>query len=148
MGAFSDIELSFLRVDFDKSDFQGLQQAYAATQAWKSVTDSIEQFLHPVGEVETALNQASDQFTQWIDNLRQLGWQEEAIAEIEARRGQYMGEYRRQLESEMQQNLSLRLTSLKYGQDSYAYGLQSLRYQQANERDSVKKQFGEGSRTY
>lgn len=146
--AFSDVDLSFLRVDFDRDTFAGLQQAYAATQAWKAVDEGIRGVLAPASEFETAMHDASRQFTDWIASLRELGWQEEALMEIEQKRADYMSELARQMRSEMQQSLSLRLTALKSGSDSFAYGFQSLRYQQINELETAKGKFGANSGIY
>lgn len=146
--AFADIDLSFLRVNFDPKTFAGMQQAYAAVQAWDQVTESLENVLNPASEFETQMDAAKVQFDGWIDTLRQLGWQEEAIAEIEAKRIDYMKKYQDQLEREMRQNLALRLTALKSGSDSNVYALQSLLFQQANEREQWKAQFGEDHELY
>lgn len=200
--AFRDVDLSFLRVDFDRNSFAGIQQAYAAIQAWNQVEASIEavidpttelttqmaaaeaefdawiknlkalgwqeeavseieakrsdymrklafsldaelqQFLDPVSEFETAMRQAADKFDDWVSNLRRLGYTEEEIAAIEARRAEYLQKYQAQLERDMLQNLSLRAGSLIYGSDSREYELQSLLFQQANEREQWASQFG------
>lgn len=146
--AFADIDLSFLRVDFDKNSFAGLQNAYAATKAWKAVEDGINAVIAPASEFETAMQGASDQFDQWLDNLKQLGWQEDALAEVEAKRSRYLAETQRQLEQEMRQSLALRASALRYGDNSNEYALQSLLFQQANEREQWAKQFGQDHELY
>lgn len=146
--AFKNIDMSFLRVDFDQDSFEGLQQAYAAAEAWKSVTKAIDEFLEPSGEVELAMEATNDQFDEWLKNLEKLGWQEEALAEIEGKRAAYLKKYREQLEREMRQSLSLRYTALAYGDNSKEYALQSLLYQQVNEREGWEQKFGAGSQLY
>lgn len=146
--AFDDIDLSFLRVDFDKNSFAGLQQAYAATQAWQTVTQSLEDIINPASEFDATMDAARNQFDDWIGKLQELGWQEEAIAEIEARRIDYMRKYQEELEKETRQNLSLRLSALRNGSDSNLYAIHSLLYQQANERENWRQKYGEEHELY
>lgn len=146
--AFDGIDLSFLRVDFDQNSFAGLQQAYAAVKAWEEVDKAIEDFLNPASEFETQMDAIESQFDAWIDMLKQLGWQEEAIAEVEQKRIKYIQKMQEELERSMRQDLSLRFTALKSGSDSNVYALQSLLFQQANEREQWKSQFGEDHDLY
>ncbi|HJB65182.1 MAG TPA: tape measure protein [Candidatus Mailhella merdavium] len=146
--AFADLDMSSLRVDFDQSSFAGLQQAYAAMQAWEQVTEGLESILNPASELEAAMSAATVQFDSWIDSLRSLGWQEEAIAEIEAKRAQYLNEYAMAAMRATEQDLNLRAMALQYGSNSDAYGLQSLQYQQQNELEELARKFGKDSGIY
>ena len=146
--AFADLDFSFLRVDFDKSSFAGLQRAYAAVQAWDTVTAGLEAILNPLSELSTQLNTATTQFDGWIANLRDLGWQEEAIAEIEQRRAQYLHEYATAVTRAGEQDLALRALALELGSDSDAYGIRSLQYKQENELAQLAKQYGRDSGLY
>lgn len=206
--AFDGVDLSFLRVDFDQNSFAGLQQAYAAIQAWEQVEDGINAVLKPTSEFTTQIEAASKQFDEWIKNLKALGWQEEAVAEVEAkragymreiannlsaefkaflnpvsefetameaasrqfdewiasldklgytqeeiarienRRTEYLWEYSRAMTKAMEQDLHLRMLALQYGSGSAQYSLQSLKYQQSNERESAASQYGVGSAVY
>lgn len=206
--AFDGIDLSFLRVTFDQNSFAGLQQAYAAIQAWEQVETNIAAVIEPTTEFTSQLTAASSEFDAWISNLRALGWQEDAVSEIEAKRAEYMRKlannissefaqflnpvsefdqamdaasaqfddwisnlsrlayteqeiaqiearrteylqnYQSQLERSMRQDLSLRATAIRYGSSSGNYALQSLLYQQANEREQWKTQYGETHSLY
>ena len=146
--AFADLDFSFLRVDFDKSSFAGLQRAYAAVQAWDTVTAGLEAILNPLSELSTQLNTATTQFDGWIANLRDLGWREEAIAEIEQRRAQYLHEYATAVTRAGEQDLALRALALELGSDSDAYGIRSLQYKQENELAQLAKQYGRDSGLY
>ncbi len=146
--AFADLDFSFLRVDFDKSSFAGLQRAYAAVQAWDTVTAGLEAILNPLSELSTQLNTATTQFDGWIAKLRALGWQEEAIAEIEQRRAQYLHEYATAVTRAGEQDLALRALALELGSDSDAYGIRSLQYKQENELAQLAKQYGRDSGLY
>lgn len=146
--AFADLDFSFLRVDFDKSSFAGLQRAYAAVQAWDTVTAGLEAILNPLSELSTQLNTATTQFNGWVANLRALGWQEEAIAEIEQRRAQYLHEYATAVTRAGEQDLALRSLALQLGSDSDAYGIRSLQYKQENELAQLAKQYGRDSGLY
>lgn len=146
--AFADLDFSFLRVDFDKSSFAGLQRAYAAVRAWDTVTAGLEAILNPLSELSTQLNTATTQFDGWVANLRALGWQEEAIAEIEQRRAQYLHEYATAVTRAGEQDLALRALALELGSDSDAYGIRSLQYRQENELAQLAKQYGRDSGLY
>lgn len=146
--AFADLDFSFLRVDFDKSSFAGLQQAYAAVQAWDTVTAGLEAILNPLSELTTQLNTATTQFDGWLANLRALGWQEEAIAEIEQQRAQYLHEYATAVTREGEQDLALRTLALEYGSGSDAYGIRSLQYKQENELAQLAAKYGKDSGLY
>lgn len=146
--AFADLDFSFLRVDFDKSSFAGLQQAYAAVQAWDTVTAGLEAILNPLSELTTQLNTATTQFDGWLANLRALGWQEEAIAEIEQQRAQYLHEYATAVTRAGEQDLALRTLALEYGSDSDVYGIRSLQYQQENELAQLAAKYGKDSGLY
>lgn len=146
--AFADLDMSSLRVDFDQNSFGGLQQAYAAIQAWEQVTAGLKSVISPASELETTMAAATAQFDGWIDSLRSLGWQEEAIAEIEAKRARYLEEYRDAVVRASEQDLHLRQLALTSGQDSDEYAIRSLLYQQANEREEMAAKFGENSIYY
>lgn len=146
--AFADLDFSFLRVDFDKSSFAGLQQAYAAVQAWDTVTAGLEAILNPLSELTTQLNTATTQFDGWLANLRALGWQEEAIAEIEQQRAQYLHEYATAVTRAGEQDLALRTLALEYGSGSDAYGIRSLQYKQENELAQLAAKYGKDSGLY
>lgn len=146
--AFADLDFSFLRVDFDKSSFAGLQQAYAAVQAWDTVTAGLEAILNPLSELTTQLNTATTQFDGWLTNLRALGWQEEAIAEIEQQRAQYLHQYATAVTRAGEQDLALRTLALEYGSGSDAYGIRSLQYKQENELAQLAAKYGKDSGLY
>ena len=146
--AFADLDFSFLRVDFDKSSFAGLQQAYAAVRAWDTVAAGLEAILNPLSELSTQLNTATTQFNGWVANLRDLGWQEEAIAEIEQRRAQYLHEYATAVTRAGEQDMALRSLALELGSDSDAYGIRSLQYRQETELAQLAKQYGRDSGLY
>lgn len=148
LNAFKGLDLSYLRVDFDQTTFAGLQQAYAAVQAWQAVEKGINDVINPASELETTLGQASLQFDDWIDKLRALGWQEEAIMQLESRRADYLYQYRKELASATEQDLSLRISSLQYGSDSLQYAMHSLKFNQANELDEAASKFGKDSDLY
>ncbi len=146
--AFAGLDMSSLRVDFNQSSFAGLQQAYAAVQAWDTVTAGLEAILNPLSELTTQLNTATTQFDGWIANLRALGWQEEAIAEIEQQRAQYLHEYATAVTRAGEQDLALRTLALEYGSDSDVYGIRSLQYQQENELAQLAARYGKDSGLY
>ena len=108
----------------------------------------MQEIINPTSELTTTLNAATAQFDSWIERLRDLGWQEEAIAGIEAKRAQYMFEYANALKRATEQDLNLRVLALRYGNDSSEYGLQSLQYKQQNELAELEKKFGRDSDIY
>lgn len=146
--ALNQMDTSGIALDIDKSSLAGWQNAAAALQGWQEVTDALDEILEPTSELESSLQAATTQFDAWIDRLEDLGWQESAIAEIEARRAQYMNEYASALTRATEQDLYLRSLALQYGDDSLEYGLQSLRYQQQNELAELAKKFGKDSAIY
>lgn len=146
--AFAGLDMSSLRVDFNQSSFAGLQQAYAAVQAWDTVTAGLEAILNPLSELTTQLNTATTQFDGWLTNLRALGWQEEAIAEIEQQRAQYLHEYATAVTRAGEQDLALRTLALEYGSGSDVYGIRSLQYQQENELAQLAARYGKDSGLY
>lgn len=146
--ALNQMDTSGIALDIDKSSLAGWQDAAEALQGWQEVTDALDEILEPTSELESSLQAATTQFDAWIDRLEDLGWQESAIAEIEARRAQYMNEYASALTRATEQDLYLRSLALQYGDDSLEYGLQSLQYQQQNELAELAKKFGKDSAIY
>ena len=148
LDALNQMDTSGIALDVDKSSLAGWQKAAAALQGWQEVTDALDEILEPTSELESSLRAATTQFDAWIDRLEDLGWKESAIAEIEARRAQYMNEYASALTRATEQDLYLRSLAMQYGDDSLEYGLQSLRYQQQNELAELAKKFGKDSAIY
>lgn len=146
--ALNQMDTSSIALDIDKSSLAGWQDAADALQGWQEVTDALDEILEPTSELESSLQAATTQFDAWIDRLEDLGWQESAIAEIEARRAQYMNEYASALTRATEQDLYLRSLALQYGDDSLEYGLQSLQYQQQNELAELAQKFGKDSAIY
>lgn len=146
--ALNQMDTSGIALDIDKSSLAGWQDAAEALQGWQEVTDALDEILEPTSELESSLQAATTQFDAWIDRLEDLGWKESAIAEIEARRAQYMNEYASALTRATEQDLYLRSLAMQYGDDSLEYGLQSLRYQQQNELAELAKKFGKDSAIY
>lgn len=144
----NQMDTSGIALDIDKSSLAGWQKAAAALQGWQEVTDALDEILEPTSELESSLRAATTQFDAWIDRLEDLGWQESAIAEIEARRAQYMNEYASALTRAAEQDLYLRSLAMQYGDDSLEYGLQSLQYQQQNELAELAQKFGKDSAIY
>lgn len=146
--ALNQMDTSGIALTIDKSSLAGWQNAAAALQGWQEVTNALDEILEPTSELESSLQAAITQFDGWIDRLKDLGWQESAIAEIESRRAQYMNEYASALKRASEQDLNLRTMSLQYGIDSLKYGLQSLKYKQQNELAELAKKFGKDSSIY
>lgn len=148
LDALNQMDTSSIALDIDKSSLAGWEAAAKALQGWQEVTDALDEILEPTSELESSLQAATTQFDAWIDRLEDLGWQESAIAEIEARRAQYMNEYASALTRATEQDLYLRSLALQYGDDSLEYGLQSLQYRQQNELAELAKKFGKDSAIY
>lgn len=148
LDALNQIDTSGIALDVDKSSLAGWEAAAKALQAWDEVDTALNTILNPTSELAAALNKATVQFDGWIERLRDLGWQEEAIAGIEAKRAQYMFEYANALKRATEQDLNLRVLALRYGRDSSEYGLQSLQYKQQNELAELAKKFGKDSDIY
>ena len=148
LDALNQIDTSGIALDVDKSSLAGWEVAAKALQAWDEMDTALNAILNPASELTTTLNTATAQFDSWIERLRDLGWQEEAIAGIEAKRAQYMFEYANALKRATEQDLNLRVLALRYGNDSSEYGLQSLQYKQQNELAELAKKFGKDSDIY
>ena len=148
LDALNQIDTSGIALDVDKSSLAGWEAAAKALQGWQEVTDALDEILEPTSELESSLQAATTQFDAWIDRLEDLGWQESAIAEIEAKRARYMNEYASALTRATEQDLYLRSLALQYGDDSLEYGLQSLQYRQQNELAELAKKFGKDSAIY
>ena len=146
--ALNQMDTSGIALDIDKSSLAGWQDAVEALQGWQAVTDALDEILEPTSELASTLATATTQFDGWIDQLEELGWREEAIAEIEAKRTEYMHAYASALTRASEQDLYLRTLALQYGSDSQAYGLQSLQYQQQAELAELEKKFGKDSAIY
>lgn len=146
--ALNQMDTSGIALDIDKSSLAGWQDAAEALHGWQEVTNALDEILDPTSELESSLQAATTQFDGWIDRLKDLGWQESAIAEIESRRAQYMNEYASALKRASEQDLNLRTMSLQHGSDSLKYGLQSLKYKQQNELAELAKKFGKDSSIY
>lgn len=144
----NQMDTSGIALDVDKSSLAGWEAAAKALQGWQEVTDALDEILEPTSELESSLQAATTQFDAWIDRLEDLGWQESAIAEIEAKRARYMNEYASALTRATEQDLYLRSLALQYGDDSLEYGLQSLQYRQQNELAELAKKFGKDSAIY
>ena len=148
LDALNQIDTSGIALDVDKSSLAGWEAAAKALQAWDEIDAALQEIINPTSELTTTLNAATAQFDSWIERLRDLGWQEEAIAGIEAKRAQYMFEYANALKRATEQDLNLRVLALRYGSDSSEYGLQSLQYKQQNELAELAKKFGKDSDIY
>ena len=148
LDALNQIDTSGIALDVDKSSLAGWEAAAKALQAWDEIDAALQEIINPTSELTTTLNAATAQFDSWIERLRDLGWQEEAIAGIEAKRAQYMFEYANALKRATEQDLNLRVLALRYGNDSSEYGLQSLQYKQQNELAELEKKFGRDSDIY
>lgn len=112
------------------------------------ISGEFEAFLHPVSDFEKQMDAAAAQFDDWIANLKRLGYAEEEIMELEARRVDHLAQLAAKLERSTAQDLTSRITALQYGQNSFQSTIQSLLFSQRNELDSLKNQFGTGHYLY
>lgn len=148
LAALNTMDTSGLRLNIDKTSLQGWQTAVAALDAWDSINATIKEIIDPTAELDAQLQTANTQFDGWIAQLRELGWQESAIAEVEAKRSVYLQQYADAVRKATQQDLSLRMIALQSGSDSWAYSSASLAVQQENELAELAKKFGTESDIY
>ena len=148
LDALNGMDTSGLKLNIDKTSVAGWQTAAAALEAWDSINASITEIINPTSELETQMRAANAQFDGWLDNLRQLGWQEEAIAQVEARRAAYLQKYSDAMTKATTQELHLRKISLQYGANSNMYGMESLYIQQQQELEQLAQKFGRESQIY
>ena len=148
LAVLNTMDTSGLRLDIDKTSLQGWQTAVAALDAWDSINATIKEIIDPTAELDAHLQTANTQFDGWIAQLRELGWQESAIAEVEAKRSVYLQQYADAVRKATQQELSLRMIALQSGIDSWAYSSASLAVQQENELAELAKKFGTESDIY
>ena len=148
LDALNQIDTSGIALDVDKSSLAGWEAAAKALQAWDEVDTALTAILDPASELETAMSAAQGQFDGWLATLRKLGWQEEAVAGIEAKRASVLQSYASSLTRAVEEDLALRSLSLRYGGDSGEYGLRSLQYRQQTELDELRKKLGEDSDLY
>lgn len=148
LDALNQIDTSGIALDVDKSSLAGWEAAAKALQAWDEVDTALTAILDPASELETAMSAAQGQFDGWLATLRKLGWQEEAIAGIEAKRASVLQSYASSLTRAVEEDLALRSLALRYGSDSGEYGLRSLQYRQQTELDELRKKLGEDSDLY
>lgn len=138
----NSMDTSGMRLDIDKSSLAGWGVASQAVAAWNEVDAALESILRPTSELDAALGAAKTQFDGWLDSLKALGWQQEALAEIEKERLIYMQQYSSALTRSAEQNLYLRGLALSAGTDSWTYQQQALKYQQENELADYAKKYG------
>lgn len=148
LDALNQIDTSGIALDVDKSSLAGWEAAAKALQAWDEVDTALTAILDPASELETTMSAAQGQFDGWLATLRKLGWQEEAVAGIEAKRASVLQSYASSLTRAVEEDLALRSLSLRYGSDSGEYGLRSLQYRQQTELDELRKKLGEDSDLY
>lgn len=148
LDALNRIDTSGIALDVDKSSLAGWEAAAKALQAWDEVDTALNAILDPASELETAMSAAQGQFDGWLATLRKLGWQEEAVAGIEAKRASVLQSYASSLTRAVEEDLALRSLALRYGSDSGEYGLRSLQYRQQTELDELRKKLGEDSDLY
>lgn len=148
LDALNRIDTSGIALDVDKSSLAGWETAAKALQAWDEVDTALTAILDPASELETAMSAAQGQFDGWLATLRKLGWQEEAVAGIEAKRASVLQSYASSLTRAVEEDLALRSLALRYGSDSGEYGLRSLQYRQQTELDELRKKLGEDSDLY
>ena len=148
LDALNRIDTSGIALDVDKSSLAGWEAAAKALQAWDEVDTALTAILDPASELETAMSAAQGQFDGWLATLRKLGWQEEAVAGIEAKRASVLQSYASSLTRAVEEDLALRSLALRYGSDSGEYGLRSLQYRQQTELDELRKKLGEDSDLY
>lgn len=148
LDALNQIDTSGIALDVDKSSLAGWEAAAKALQAWDEVDTALTAILDPASELETAMSAAQGQFDGWLATLRKLGWQEEAVAGIEAKRASVLQSYASSLTRAVEEDLALRSLALRYGSDSGEYGLRSLQYRQQTELDELRKKLGEDSDLY
>ena len=148
LDALNQIDTSGIALDVDKSSLAGWEAAAKALQAWDEVDTALTAILDPASELETAMSAAQGQFDGWLATLRKLGWQEEAVAGIEAKRASVLQSYASSLTRAVEEDLALRSLALMYGSDSGEYGLRSLQYRQQTELDELRKKLGEESDLY
>lgn len=148
LDALNQMDTSGIALDVDKSSLAGWEAAAKALQAWDEVDTALTAILDPASELETTMSAAQGQFDGWLATLRKLGWQEEAVAGIEAKRASVLQSYASSLTRAVEEDLALRSLSLRYGSDSGEYGLRSLQYRQQTELDELRKKLGEDSDLY
>lgn len=148
LDALNRIDTSGIALDVDKSSLAGWEMAAKALQAWDEVDTALTAILDPASELETTMSAAQGQFDGWLSTLRKLGWQEEAVAGIEAKRASVLQSYASSLTRAIEEDLALRSLALRYGSDSGEYGLRSLQYRQQTELDELRKKLGEDSDLY
>lgn len=148
LDALNQIDTSGIALDVDKSSLAGWEAAAKALQAWDEVDTALTAILDPASELETTMSAAQGQFDGWLATLRKLGWQEEAVAGVEAKRASVLQSYASSLTRAVEEDLALRSLSLRYGSDSGEYGLRSLQYRQQTELDELRKKLGEDSDLY
>ena len=148
LDALNQIDTSGIALDVDKSSLAGWEAAAKALQAWDEVDTALTAILDPASELETTMSAAQGQFDGWLATLRKLGWQEEAVAGIEAKRASVLQSYASSLTRAVEEDLALRSLALRYGSDSGEYGLRSLQYRQQTELDELRKKLGEDSDLY
>lgn len=148
LDALNRIDTSGIALDVDKSSLAGWEAAAKALQAWDEVDTALTAILDPASELETAMSAAQGQFDGWLATLRKLGWQEEAVAGVEAKRASVLQSYASSLTRAVEEDLALRSLALRYGSDSGEYGLRSLQYRQQTELDELRKKLGEDSDLY
>ena len=148
LDALNAMDTSGLKLNIDKTSVAGWQTAAAALEAWDSVNAAINEIIEPTSALQTQMAAANQQFDGWLAQLRQLGWQEEAIAEVEAKRARYLQQYSDAMTKATTQELHLRKISLQYGAKSDMYGMESLYIQQQQELEQLAQKFGKESQIY
>lgn len=148
LATLNTLDTSALALDIDKASLEGWQTAAQALAAWDSINAAITEVIEPTAALDQQLAAANVQFDTWIAQLRELGWQESAIAEVEARRADYLNAYADAARRATEQDLSLRMLALQHGSDSWEYTSASLGFQQENELKELATQFGTGSDIY
>ena len=66
---------------------QNLQNTVAAiTQTWEAINQAADDLVEPPTAYEAAVRQANAQFDAWVDTLKQMGFAEAKVAELEDKR--------------------------------------------------------------
>ena len=113
-GAMESMNLSGkLGLNMDLSNQSGIEKAVQAVTIWKEMETALETIKIPVAALKQQTDAANAQMTAWIDTLRGLGWQEWKLAEVEAKRAQYVDTLTFALRNQFNMEMDLREAQLR-----------------------------------
>lgn len=144
--ALGNVDMSGLGLTLNTGTLEGLAKATKALEAFRNASETIDVALNPLSEYEQVQQGINAQMDQWVASLRELGFTQEKVAEIESQRAAMLEAALGPLKLAFEQDLRLRLAQIGGNQNVVAST--QLAIQHERELAEIRSKFGESSMQY